>query len=413
MCRAPAWLQAGALLLPRFSNCISCDLPLPYFVMDRRNFLAAGIVAAAGLTPSGAFVSARAARSDMRRTIPLVHITDLYHPPQDPDDHIDLATLAALQEFDLRGVILDITRKFLLPKPAGFDKRRDPGFIPVVQLGHLLGRSIPVASGPIEPLTHPGDDARERPPTEQGGIRLLLQILEESRTEVAVSVVGSARVLTAAFNRNPDLVRAKVRSVILNAGSTGGTKREWNVGLDPEAYAGLWQSGLPIHWYPCATDHGAFNPDDERGTFWKASQAQLFRGLAPPLRAWFAYALGDESPGQPIGSLAQGVPSDLWQKILREDRNMWATASLVLEAGRILARTPHGWRFIPAAAESTQRWDWRLDPIEARVDQHAAITWQRVDEGGNAVLFGRERGPGFAASMAEALGALLASLPVP
>ena len=70
--------------------------------------------------------------------IPLVHITDLYHPPQDPDDHFDLATIAALPEFDLRGVILDVTQKFLDPAPAGWDIARDPGYVPVVQLGHIL-----------------------------------------------------------------------------------------------------------------------------------------------------------------------------------------------------------------------------------------------------------------------------------
>jgi hypothetical protein len=192
--------------------------------------------------------------------IPLVHITDLYHPPQDPDDHIDLATVVALSEYDLRSVILDVTQKFLVAAPDGFDITRDPGYVPVQQLSHIIGHAIPVAAGPRAPLSGPDDDAANRPRSEQAGIQLLLNILEESREPVVLSLVGSARVVTAALNRAPELLHRKIRSLILNAGSTGGTKREWNVGLDAAAYIGLWRSGLPIHWFPCATEKSAFDP---------------------------------------------------------------------------------------------------------------------------------------------------------
>src|SRR5690606_20292613 len=102
-------------------------------------------------------------------------------------------------------------------------------------------------------------------------------------------MVGSARVLAVAFNREPEMVAAKTGAVLLNAGSTGGPKREWNVGLDPHAFVRLWRAGLPIHWYPCSTEGGAFNPDHERGTYWKAKHADLFQNLPPVLRAWLAY----------------------------------------------------------------------------------------------------------------------------
>jgi hypothetical protein len=158
--------------------------------------------------------------------IPLVHITDLYHPPQDPDDHIDLATVVALPEYDLRAVILDVTQKFLDPAPAGFDIARDPGYVPVLQLSHIIGRAIPVAVGPRAPLSGPDDDAKNRPRSEQAGIQLLLDILEDCPEPVVLSLVGSARVVTAAFNRAPELLRSKVRSLLLNAGSTAGMERE-------------------------------------------------------------------------------------------------------------------------------------------------------------------------------------------
>jgi len=380
-------------------------------MMKRRELLIAGASAFAGLTPVAKIAFDRTEGPVKGSKIPLVHITDLYHPPQDPDDHIDLATVAALEEFDIKGVVLDVSRKFLQGSPAGFDIQRDPGFAPVAQLGYLLGRSIPVAAGPTRPLNRPEDDVADRSPEEQAGVRLLLDILAECRDRVVVSVVGSARVLTAAYNRSPEFLGEKVRSVLLNAGSTAGPKREWNVGLDPEAYTGLWRTGLPIHWYPCATEEGAFNPDHERGTYWKSTHAAIFRDLAPPLRAWFAYALTRDRRGDIIGVLDDEISPSIWNRILAQERNMWSTVSLVMAAGRVLAKTSMGWRFIPSSMAATGSvWPWRLDPITATVSQAADVQWRLAGERGNALLFGRERGSGFGEAMAEALAVLLGSL---
>ena len=93
--------------------------------------------------------------SKTAKPIPLIHTTDLYNPPQDPDDHVDLATVHALPELDLQAVILDPTRKFL--------GELDPGFVPVAQMNYLTGRAVPVAAGPSDPLRSPSDTATDRP----------------------------------------------------------------------------------------------------------------------------------------------------------------------------------------------------------------------------------------------------------
>jgi pyrimidine-specific ribonucleoside hydrolase len=379
--------------------------------MNRRTFLitGAGALGSLGALSMGAPVQ-MTDRTD-RYTIPLIHISDLYHPPQDPDDHFDLATIAALQEYDLRGVILDVTEKFLNPPPGSGDVRRDPGIVPVMQMAYLLGRDIPAASGPRTPLKNALDDIADRPAQEQAGVNLLLDLLERSETRVVISVVGSCRVLTAAFNRNRELVRSKVRSILLNAGSSAGSKQEWNVGLDPEAYRGLWQSGLPIHWYPCATEQGAFKSDHEHGTYWSASHAALLDGISPPLQAWFVYALTGSNRTDTIKVLSEKPPQETWNDLRTQRRNLWATASLVMGAGRVLAKTKDGWRFIPDDnAMHQEAWAWRMDPISASVTEKAQILWQPLKTGGNAFLFGRERRNGFSAAMAEALNALLKSL---
>ncbi len=345
--------------------------------------------------------------------IPLVHVTDLYHPPQDPDDQFDLATLLALPELDLRAVILDTTEKFLRPAPAGWDIARDPGVVPVAQAAWLLGRSIPVAMGPLAALGSPADTAEDRPLREQAGIDLLLQTLATAPAPVVISVVGSARVVTAAFNRDPELLRRKVRAVVINAGSTVQRALEWNVQLDPAAFVGLFSSGLPIHWYPCATEKGAFNQVSDRGTHWRAKHEVLLAELAPAWRGWFAYGLTGSARGDILGALATLGRGPVWENVQEAVRNLWSTASLVMAAGRELAQTPEGWRFRTRQEIHEQRWEtWelRLDPIDATVSDEGQVEWRIVDEPSHLHLFARKGGIEYGAAMAEALNALLRTL---
>ena len=372
----------------------------------------ASTAALTGLSMSSS-LSPSQQKSKPKAEIPILHITDLYHPPQDPDDHLDLLTIVGLHEFDLKGVVLDVTQKFLEAAPSGFDVPRDPGFVPVAQLAYLVGQPIPVTMGPISPLKSPDDPATDRSLQEQAGIAMVLDVLENSDHPVVVSIVGSARVLAAAFNRRPELVRSKVKAVLLNAGSTGGSKREWNLGLDPPAYVGLWKSGVPIHWYPCATEQGAFNANHERGTYWKTSHADLFRNLPQPLCAWIAHSFAGNLRGDIIRALSEEVAGSVWETILSGQRNLWATASLVMAAERVLARTSDGWRFVPKSNSGNfETWPWRLDAIEATVNEEGQIHWRMTESETDFRLFGRKSDAGFGIAMAEALNALFRSIPV-
>ncbi len=348
-----------------------------------------------------------------RAKIPLIHITDLYHPPQDPDDLLDLATVMALKEFDLKGVALDITHRFLVAAPAGFDIPRDPGFVPVTQLSYLTGKVVPIAMGPNKPLKNPKDTAEGLPPSQEAAIKMVLDVLSESSQPVVITSVGSARILTAAFNREPVLLRDKVAYVVLNAGSTGGPKSEWNVDLDPAAFVGLWRSGLPIRWYPPSTETGSFDPASDRGTYWKASHAELFKDIPDPLRAWITFTFTGNWRGDIIRALSELGKGSVWQDLLAARRNMWSTASLVMAAGRVLAHTPDGWRFVPKAdAASYELWPWRLDRITAGVDDEGKVNWKQSENRGNALLFGRRGGTEYGAAMTEAFNALLRGIPV-
>jgi hypothetical protein len=357
--------------------------------------------------PGGA--GARGGPPPTSRKVPLIHTTDLYDPPQDPDDQIDLATVFALEEYDVRGVVLDVTEKFLHPEPEGWDIARRPGSASVMAMERLTGRSIPVAQGPHHPLVDPRDTCEDAPEEEQSGIQLILQLLEASPEPVVISVTGSPRALTAANNREPALLREKTRAVLLNAGSTGGPKVEWNVGLDPRAFIGLWRSDLPILWFPPGTDTGAFDPADGRGTYYRAPQAELFEDLSPALRSYLADTLTGALP-----SGASHTPAEddtRWRSILRQTRNLWCTASLVMGAGRVLAEAERGWRFVPTEAlGSGTVWPWRLDPIRASVDAEGRVHWGTTKADTGRWIFGRAPGSGFGHAMTEALNALLGEM---
>jgi pyrimidine-specific ribonucleoside hydrolase len=344
--------------------------------------------------------------------IPLIHITDLYHPPQDPDDHFDLATVYALPEFDLKGVVLDATRKFLDPAPTGYDIARDPGFIPVMQLNYLTGRSVPVACGPLDPLVDEYDAITDRPRREQAGVEMLLDILASSGEKITITVVGSLRVVAAAFNRAPDLVMNRTNAVVLNAGSVSDHK-EWNVKLDPEAYKRIWRSGLPIHWYPCASDTGGFDLIHPHATYWYAFHDELLPALPTALQAWFAHGFTGDTRGDILHILTEQSRGALWELVLSAKRNLWSTASLIMTAGRCLAETNAGWRFLPRTeSENCRTLDLRLVPIAADVNDDTRVVWEETDRSDLQSIFRREGGDPYRDAMAEALRSLLSSFSI-
>ena len=102
-----------------------------------------------------------------------------------------------------------------------------------------------------------------------------------------------------------------------------------------------------------------------------------------------------------------------WEKILAGKRNLWSTTSLVMAAGRVLAKTPEGWRFVPqAAATGLAVWPWRLDPISASVSKDGKVAWQLDDSTKSVYLFSRKPDAEYSEAMTEALNALLRTLPV-
>lgn len=304
--------------------------------------------------------------------VPILYCTDLYHPPDDPDDHFDLLTLFAMPEFDIRGVIIDTGAR-------GADR---PAIGALRQAMALSGKTPPYATGLIENLRNENDTAVEQPQAVQGGVELTLRVLKEGDAPVTLFATGSLRDFAAAYNRDPKLFESKVARLYVNAGHSDGD-REWNVDLDTAAYVRILRSGLPVYWIPCF--------GETHGSYWKFRHDSVLARQDPSVQSFFLYML-TKSTDDPLAYL-QSPPSDTaLEQFWKEDRNMWCTAG-----------------FLHAADRAGNSWGFETRHI--LVDDTGAT---RVVESEGVTLwtFVVRDPEGYPTEMAEALAKELSRLPV-
>ena len=215
------------------------------------------------------------------------------------------------------------------------------------QLCKITGKTIPPwKAGLRNPLLSPDDKALDQPQEYQGGVELILSTLEQSEEKVVMFLVGSCRDFVVAFNRNPDLLRNKVKAIYVNAGNgPKGIQTEWNVQLDPYAYVGLMMSGLPIYWCPCFTDKYELCTSDDVSagkafcTYYVVpNQAELLASTRSMVKNYFAYALS-KLQEEPLGFLDKES-----QSLPETPRNMWCTGPFLHAAGRAIYLTQDGRR---------------------------------------------------------------------
>jgi hypothetical protein len=323
--------------------------------------VAAAFLCAAALGPA-ACLAARPATGPATAPaaaarVPLIYSTDLYHPHIDLDDHFDLANVLALPELDVKAVILDIDGKLARSgQPA------------IEQMQALTGRTIPVAVGLKSKLKSPDDKALDQPAEFQHGVQLILDVLRDAKAPVTIVTTGSMRDVMAALHREPDLCRAKIGVIYANVGNAVAGGAEYNIDLDPAAYRAMFDSGLPIYWFPCY-------PLEHKGaTFWRFDYTSMFQpggGVAEGLQNYFLYAMRGVNPQQ-VPPLEAFRP-DFRQRIgltamPKGNKEMWCTPSIFAAAGRRIYRVgPDRWvaaatppaggkeeavfRFVPARVE--------------------------------------------------------------
>jgi hypothetical protein len=379
----------------------------------------------AGLTRRGALLGTAAvitASSAAKvpgepKRVPVIDITDLYHPCQDPGDNFDLIAAYALPEIDLRAVILDPTEIFRAEVATAADGSqhgggpRDPGIIPLMQLNYLFDRNVAWGVGPFLALKSPVDKALDAPAFQQSGIELMLETLRAARERVQIVSFGSARTLAAAYNREPALLRDKVERIHLSAGSTSLEFMEWNVLLDRHAIVRLLRSELPIAIYPCGTKNGAF-AYDEHNTFWKLPDLQFIRQLDPSLRRYLVYAFERSSRTDFLHVLDGDWPAEAVDRTCGRAHAVWETAVWIEASGRRLVRNAAGVHRIVAPGEvgsGDRVLTNELLPCTVTVRDDGAFTFARTERESNFSIYHRGDWRENEAALREALPALYAS----
>lgn len=345
-------------------------------------------------------------------SVPVIYSTDLFHPPDDPDDHVDLATLFSLPELDVRAIILDL----------GHQQGSKPGEIPVRQMAALTGTQVPHATGLLCPLRYPEDKAENQFGKTDSAINLILQTLRDSERKVNIFTTGSLRDVAAALNRDEDLFRAKVARIYVNAGNSAGSPTEWNTLLDPQAYIRLMGSDLPVYWCPCfgpgatleALFKGTLKPQPY-STYWKFTQQEVFEALSPRLQNYFLYALGRKLTQleDPIAYLNR-VPEESVKKTQwKARRNMWCTGPLIHAAGRQLYRQGNAWgAFVSPPAGNELQKVFDFVPATVTIDREMRTTLDVTRTSGRFKLFHPVDLESYEEAMTSALRRLLVEMPM-
>jgi hypothetical protein len=325
---------------------------------------------------------------------------------------VDLATLFALPELDIRVIVLD----------QGLRQREKSGEIPLQQMMSITGRRVSFVGGLAHPLRYPEDPALNQFSFYQSGVETILRILKESPQKVMVITTGSVRDVAAAFNRDPQLLESKVARIYVNAGNSGGGDLQWNPNLDPQAYIRLMRSGLPIYWCPSFGGKETLEtlaeeqlPIQQYQVYWKFRQAELFDSLPNPLQNFFLYALGHKIPkvDEPVSYLKRPIETTLRDEQWKKTRHMWSTASLYHAAGRQLYRSQDGWALL-----SSQASGYELSPVydfvavEVEIDRNLRSTVRPSEKPRATRLFHLVQPSVYSEAMLSSLRKLLSEMPV-
>jgi pyrimidine-specific ribonucleoside hydrolase len=357
--------------------------------------------------------------------VPVIDCTDLYHPFQDVGDNFDLLAAYAAPEVDLRAIVLDVTDRFrqtpdqrpdadpnLFPADPG---ARDPGFIPALQCNYIFGRNVPVGVTPFAPLRSTDDRADDAPAFQQVGVTLLLDALRASDQHVHGLVFGSCRAVAIALNREPELMRAKVRRVHLCVGTSSGEAFdidwqaqsarplapgsagfiEWNVALDPHAFVRVLRSDLPLAIYPCASENGPFRVGRHNVYFALPSLAWVTQ-MQPRLGAYLGYAFTRSTRSDYLRAVDGPMDAAAEQAFAGHGtHHVWETPVWIEVTGRKLVRRADGTcRILPAheVRPDDEVVAGGLTPCRiTRVDATGRFAFELTDGPSNTLIF--DRGP--------------------
>ncbi|NLB55466.1 MAG: hypothetical protein GX811_06835 [Lentisphaerae bacterium] len=301
-----------------------------------------------------------------------VHQTDIFHPHGDPDDHWDMATVYALAvrgNLDLRGVMFDYP-------PA--HRAGDPATLAMAQLGHLTGiTGTPFVIGSMQPLSNRKDTLSGSDERNRAAAEWLCRILEGSREQTVINIVGSCTDVALAGLLRPDLFKSKCRAVYLNAGSAHPGRNgelEYNVRLNPGSFAAIFDLPCPVYWCPC-WHQTEVREVGMNGTWYSFAQEDAFAHLSDSLCNFFLYMLNRSDDPKYIRYLHQPVDLRLKSEFGLQHRSMWSTAA-ILHAADLGVDTRQG--LLPAKQVRSPLFDFV--PIDVTCADDGQTTWNPSKE---------------------------------
>ena len=217
---------------------------------------------------------------------PVLWVSDLYDPADDPDDHYDFAV--GLSSPQMRPGV------FVLDGRFDAEPVNAPAIEELVDLTGLPGPQVLLAS-----------DAEA----------LDAWVATQPDGSIDIVSVGSLTPIAALLDRNPDVLRAKVRQVLIIAGNARPSDiSEHNVRLDPEAFLRVMSSDLPIRWVP------AFDGQDYAAgssSFTVTTDDELMAGVDPGIRSWFERYVSNQWGTRALWGAAliidQNPPGAAWE----------------------------------------------------------------------------------------------------
>lgn len=329
----------------------------------------------------------------------LIHITDLYHPHNDPDDHYDLAQVFALHKcgaIDLQHIIIDY------PK---MDDRWAPALASVYQLNDLTGSNIHVTLGADTRLYVGKPELwKTAPAAHVHAAEIILDILKKSDEKVYITIVGGCLDTAMALERSPETFREKCAGIILNAGSGIPTaEKEWNVMLGLTEYSRIFDAPCPVFWNPCM--HSMECWSGEFGTHYRFLQKELWKKLSPGLLNYFLYVLTRSSNPLFLKVLNETPDPNAIEQFGELFRDMYCTGSIFDIAGKTV--TTDG-KIAEKGSVTNPVFEYR--PVRVKPTPEGDTLWEYDASSSDRFIYCVNAPSCYDAAMAEALGDILTNL---
>jgi hypothetical protein len=336
--------------------------------------------------------------------ISLLHQTDLFRPHNDPDDHFDLACVYALacqNQIDLKGILIDYPPDH---------KNGDPDVMSVGQMNFITGLNVPFAIGSNQPFKF---HSKEK--SVEAGAQFVIDILKKSKQPVAITIVGSCRDIAIAGKREPQLFAEKCAAIYLNAGTgsnepIGERELEYNVGLDPAAFAAIFKIPCPVYWLPCFGEYRTSQSELrtlEFGTYFKFQQAEILPFLSEKMQKYFIFMLSKSNCPNWLRYLDQPKDDEAFSLFCQMNRNMWNTASFFHLAGKAVTKDGEIVDFQNKKKDAV----FGFEPINVTCQESGVAKWNIDNNSKDRFFFHVLDLENYQSAMTKALLSLLETLP--